>query len=190
MRDARVDQPGWSRRYLAPSYVSGETRHAYPLEVLAEIIGGGSTGRIYRTLVVESPLAAAAGAWYSPGDLDLTTFGFWFSPRPGVAIADIETALETQIAAILANGVTADEVARAKQRLIDGAVFARDSVGGPARVFGSSLATGQTVADVEAWPARIDAVTVEQINEAARAVFDINHSTTGLLLPVDSEDRT
>ncbi len=185
MRDPRVDQPSWSRRYLAPSYVAGASEHAHALEVLSEIIGGGSTGRIYRALVVDAPLAAAAGAWYSPGDLDLTTFGFWFSPRPGVAMADIAAALDEQIARVLAEGVTEDEVARAKQRLIDSAVFARDSVGGPARVLGASLAAGQTVADVEAWPARIDAVTVEQINLAARAVFDIDRSTTGQLLPAE-----
>lgn len=190
MRDARVDQPSWSRRYLAPSYVAGENQYAYALEVLSEIIGGGSTARIYRSLVVEAPLAASAGAWYSPGDLDQTTFGFWFTPRPGVEISAVEAAIDEQIERILADGVTADEAARAKQRLIDSAIFARDSVGGPARVFGASLATGQTAADVEAWPDRINAVTVDQINAAARAVFDINRSTTGLLLPAEEEDRT
>ena len=40
-RDARVEQPAWSRRYLAPSYGSGATEHAYPLEVLSESLGGG-----------------------------------------------------------------------------------------------------------------------------------------------------
>lgn len=190
MRDARVDQPSWSRRYLAPSYVAGDIEHAYPLEVLSEIIGGGTTGRIYRSIVVDAPLAASAGAWYSPGDLDLTTFGFWFSPRPGVAIEDVRTALDEQITELLESGITSDELERAKQRLIDGAIFARDSVGGPARIFGAALASGQSVEDVEAWPDRIRAVTVEQVNAAARAVFNRNTSTTGQLLPAEGEDRT
>lgn len=187
MRDPRVEQPSWSRRYIAPSYSAGETQHAYALEVLAEILGGGTTARIYRSLVVEDALAASAGAWYSPGDLDLTTFGFWFSPRPDVEMADVEKAIDAQVAVLLKDGVNADELKRAQQRLIDGAIFARDSVGGPARVFGAALSTGETVADVEAWPERIQAVTVDEVNAAARAVFDLRRATTGILLPAERD---
>jgi zinc protease len=190
MRDDRVEQPSWSRRYLAPSYTAGETEHAYALEVLAEIIGGGTTARIYKSIVVEASLAASAGAWYSPGSLDLTTFGFWFSPRPGVEISDIETAIDAQIAMILTGGVSADELTRAQRRLIDSAIFARDSVAGPARIFGAALASGQSAKDVEAWPGRIHSVTVEQINAAAKAVFNVNRSTTGILLPAKQENKS
>ena len=190
LRDARVEQPSMSRRYIAPSYTAGDTVHAYALEVLSEVLGGGTTARIYRGLVVDQPLAASAGAWYSPGSLDLTTFGFWFTPRPGVALEDVEAALDEKIATLLQDGVTEDEVERAKLRLIDGAVFARDSVSGPARIFGAALASGETAKDVEAWPDRIQAVTVEQVNAAARAVIDARRSTTGVLLPADGGNRT
>ena len=47
---------------------------------------------------------------------------------------------------------------------------------------GAALATGQTIEDVESWPERIEAVTREQINEAARAVMIESNSVTGLLL--------
>ena len=190
MRDARVDQPAWSRRYLAPSYVAGDTAHAYALELLSEIIGGGTTGRVYRSIVVDQSLAASAGAWYSPGNLDLTTFGLWFSPRPGVPVETVREAMDDQIASLIKDGITADELERAKQRLIDSAIFARDSVGGPARVLGAALASGQTVADVEAWPDRIRAVTVEQVDAAAREIFNENRSTTGVLLPAEGDSRT
>lgn len=190
MRDARVDQPAWSRRYLAPSYVAGDTAHAYALELLSEIIGGGTTSRIYRSVVVDQSLAASAGAWYSPGNLDLTTFGVWFSPRPGVSVETVREAMDDQIANVVKNGVSADELERAKQRLIDSAIFARDSVAGPARVLGAALASGQMVADVEAWPDRIRAVTVEQVNAAAREIFNENRSTTGVLMPAEGDSRT
>ena len=187
LRDRRVNQPSWSRRYIAPSYASGETQHAYPLEVLAELLGGGSTTRLYRSLSVEQGIAASAGAWYAPGSLDLTTFGIWFSPRPGENMDAIEAAMEAEIERLLADGVTEDEVGRAKTRMIDSAIFARDSLRAGARTFGAALSTGRTVEDVEAWPDRIGTVTVEQVNEAARAVFRINYSTTGVLLPLERE---
>ena len=185
MHDARVEQPSWSRRYLAPSYAAGDTEHAYALELLAEILGGGATGRIYRSLVVDEAIAASAGAWYSPSDLDLTIFGLWFSPRPGVDIETVRLEIDVQIALLLDEGITERELARAKKRLIDSAVFARDSIGGPARVLGEALTAGQTVADVEAWPDRIRGVTVDQVNTAARQTLDKNRSTTGILLPAE-----
>lgn len=190
LRDARVDQPGWSRRWLAPSYVAGDKEHAYALEVLAEVIGGGSSSRLYTSLVIDQTLAVAAGAWYSPDQLDLTTFGTWFSPRPGVDVGELADALEAQIERFLEDGATEEEVERAKQRLVDSAVFARDSLGGPARIFGAALTSGQSVDDVEQWPGRISAVTVEQVNAAARAVLRPKTSTTGILLPLGERGRS
>ena len=99
-------------------------------------------------------------------------------------------ALDEQIASLIKDGITEDELERAKLRLIDSAIFARDSVAGPARVLGAALASGQTVADVEAWPDRIRAVTVEQVDAAAREVFNVNRSTTGVLLPAEGDSRT
>ncbi len=183
LRDARVGQPSWTRRYLAPSYTSGASEQAYALQVLAEIIGGGATGTLYRSLVVEQALAVSAGAFYQPGSLDVATFGLWLSPRQGVEVDDAAAAMDVNVAALLADGVDEEEVERAKQRLIDSAVFALDSLQGPARILGAALATGRTAADVEAWPAQIRAVTAAEVNAAARAVFKAANSTTGILLP-------
>ena len=190
LRDARVDQPSWSRRWLAPSYVAGDKQHAYALEVLAQVLGGGSSSRLYSSLVIDQELAVSAGAWYSPDHLDRTTFGMGFSPRPGVDVDELASALQEQVERFLKDGATEEEVARAKQRLVDSAVFARDSLSGPARIFGAALTTGQTVEDVEQWPARISAVTVEQVNAAARAVLRPETSTTGILLPLGEEGKS
>jgi len=190
LRDARVEQPSWSRRWLAPSYVAGAKQHAYALEVLAQVIGGGSSSRLYSSLVIDQELAVSAGAWYSPDHLDRTTFGMGFSPRPGVDVDELASALQEQVERFLKDGATEEEVARAKQRLVDSAVFARDSLSGPARIFGSALTTGQTVEDVEQWPARISAVTVEQVNAAARAVLRPETSTTGILLPLGEKGKS
>ena len=120
----------------------------------------------------------------------MTTFGVWFSPRPGVEVDKIAGALQEQIERFLKDGASEKEVERAKQRLIDSAVFARDSLGRPARIFGVALTTGQTVEDVEQWPARISAVTVEQVNAAARAILRSETSTTGILLPGGERERS
>lgn len=186
LRDPRVRQAEWNRGYLAPSHNAGATEHTYPLQVLAEILGGGSTSRLYRELVIDQAVAASAGAWYSSVSLDLTRFGLYASPSGGVDIATLEAAVDGEIKRLLEDGVTAEEVARVKNRLISGAIYARDSLYIAARAFGSALTAGRTVADVESWPERIEAVTLEQVNAAARAVLVPETSVTGVLLPKDA----
>ena len=183
LESAQVRQPSLRVTYLAPSYAGVGGEHAYALQVLDEILGGGATSRLYRSLVVEQGLAASAGSGYSPSGLDYGRFGFFVSPRPGTEIEGLEAALRAEIARVLAEGVTPEEVDKAKRRLSAGAIFARDSLSTAPNVFGRSLTTGQTVADVEAWPERIEAVTAEAVKAAARAVLRDEQSVTGLLLP-------
>lgn len=172
LADPRVTRLSISRRYLAPSSNAGETQHAYPLQMLAEILSGGATSRLYRSLVVEQGIANSAGAWYSGDGLDLGSFTVYGVPKDGTTGQEMEAALVSQIDDLLSNGITQEELDRARQRMLDAAVFARDSVTGPARIFGQTLTTGGTIADVEEWPERIEAVTVDQVNAAARAVLD------------------
>ena len=183
LESGRVRQPSVSISYLAPSHNRGAVEHSYPLLVLDEILGGGATSRLYRSLVVEQGIAAGAGSSYSGNSLDLGSFSFYVSPRPGREIEAAEAALRAQIEKLLDAGVTEDEVAAAKKRLRAGAVYARDSLGGAPNVFGRALTTGQSVEDVESWPDRIAKVTAERVNAAARAVIIENRSVTGALLP-------
>ena len=186
MTDPRVRQPTLVRSYLAPSFASAESEVAYALEVLAELFGSGGTSRLYKTIVVEKGLAAGIGAYYRGSSLDTTTFRIYASPRPGISVDDLERAIDEEIAVLLESGVTEDELARVKKRMLAEAVYARDSLSGAARVFGTALTTGQTVVDVEAWPERVLAVTVDQVNTAAQEVLRSARSVTGRLLPEES----
>jgi zinc protease len=183
MRSNRVVEPSWSRSYQAPSYNAGEKRYAYALQVLAEVLGGGPTSRLYRSLVIDKSIALNAGAFYSPGALDLATFGFYASPRKEVPLADFETAIETEIKNVLKDGIPPEEVERAKTRMQAEAVYARDSLDAPARIVGAALATGRSLDEVESWPERIGAVTTEEVIAAARLVIHDETGVTGLLLP-------
>jgi zinc protease len=186
LRDPRVRQPSWTRSYLAPSYTMGATEQAYPLQVLADILGGTSTSRLYRALVIDQKIAASAGAYYRGSSLDDATFRLYASPRPGVSLDQIEAAVDDELAELASEPITAQEVARSTRRLVDEAVYARDSLSSAVRSFGVALATGRTAEDVEAWPERIAAVDADQVNAAAAHVFQAERSVTGRLSPVDT----
>ena len=99
----------------------------------------------------------------------------------------LEKALEGEISALLKDGVKPQDVARVKKSMIAEAIYARDSLSGGARVLGSALASGMTIEDVESWPHRIEAVSVEQVNAAIQAVLKDRPSVTALLLGEDNK---
>jgi zinc protease len=188
LADARVRQPSFIRSYMAPSFTADPDEHAYALDVLATIFGDGGTSRLYRSIVVEQGLAASAGAFFRGTSLDPATFRVYVSPRPGADLEEIEAAVDAEIAKLLEDGVSAEEVARAQSRMLDEAVYARDSLTSAARIFGTALTSGRTVEDVEAWPERVSAVTAEQVNAAARAVLRTEGSVTAILVPAEPEE--
>jgi len=183
MQDARVRTPSFQRQYLVPSYNNGDEGEAEALDVLSEIVAGGSTGRMYKALVIGDKVASNAGAWYQGGALDLTEFGFWGSPRGDKTLEEVEAATDKVIAKLLADGVTQKEVERAQNRLIRSAIFARDSQATLARIYGGSLALGSTLEEIAAWPDKIRAVSVEDVNKAARKYLKLKRSVTGYLKP-------
>jgi zinc protease len=181
----RVRTPRWSREYLAPSYHAGPKDQAYALEVLAEVLGGGANSRLHHALVLDQQIATSAGAWYSPDALDLSSFGFAATPRPNVTVEQVGTAVEKVLAQVLKDGLTADEVARAETRLVTTELYAQDGLDVPIEIIGRALCTGSTLADVDAWPDRIKAVTLTQVMDAAHAVIEGRPAVTALLLPAD-----
>jgi zinc protease len=183
LTDPRVAQPSFQRTYLAPSYSTGEGREALALDVLAQVLGGGSTSRLYQKLVVEQKIASYAGAWYSGDALDWGSFGVYGGPNPGGDPAAVEVSTDAVLADVLAQGITPDELARAKHSLIAETVYARDSQSRLARIFGTALMIGTTVGQVMSYPAEMEKVTTDDVMAAARKVVDLRRSVTGILLP-------
>ncbi|MEP0069731.1 pitrilysin family protein [Pyruvatibacter sp.] len=191
LEDARVEQPYVRRAYLAPSYANGEPGEAEALDVLSEIIGGGATARIYKSLVVDQKIALGASGWYIGSSLDDGSIGFFAVPAPGVAMADAEAAIDAEIDKLLADGVTAEEVERAQRTLVADAIFAQDSQQSMARSYGVALMTGLTVEHAATWPDRVLAVTPEQVTQAARKYLRKERSVTGVLTrPQTVSDNT
>jgi zinc protease len=115
--------------------------------------------------------------------IDLATFGLYATPKPGSSVADLEAAIDGELHRLMRDGVGAEEVSRAKERMQAASVYARDGLSGPANIIGAALAIGQTLEEVEAWPDRIGAVTAAEIDAAARAVLVEQNSATSVLLP-------
>jgi zinc protease len=183
MSDDRVAEPSWQRSYLAPSHSKIKDGDPDALEVLSQILGGGATSRLYRALVIEQAIATSAAAAYQGTALDYGQFYVQATPRTGNTVPALEREVENVLAHLLKDGVSTDEVDRAKRQMIASAVYAQDSQQTMAQIFGEVLATGRSIEDIVAWPDRIQAVTPERVNAAAKAVLRTENSVTGVLLP-------
>jgi len=183
LEDARVRQPSWSREYLAPSANSGEGNESVSLEVLAYILGGSNNSRLFKRLVIEEGKAAGAYASYFAQTLNDTTFSLGFTPSSGASLDEVEALIEEEIARLLKDGVTDEEIGKTIKTLQSDAIYALDSQMGLSINFGLALTTGRSVEDIVSWPARIGTVTADDVNAVAKKVLDPKRSVTGQLLP-------
>lgn len=181
-RDARVRQPYLVRSYLAPARKTGDQAQAAALVFLADLLGGGVTSHLTRTLQLDEGIALAAGSFYGPTAYDMATFGLYVTPSPEVSLQDAEARLDAAIAAFIEAGPDPQEMARIKTGIRAREVYALDSQQGRANAYGRALTSGLTIADVEAWQDVLQAVTADDIIAVAREVLIPTTSVTGYLL--------
>ena len=93
-----------------------------------------------------------------------------------------EAALRAEIEAVIADGITEEELERAQSRIAAQLVHARDSVKDIARWYGAWLAVGLGLDRVEAWPERVARVSLDEVQRAARTVLRSSTEVTGVLL--------
>lgn len=193
LHDDRVSTPSFRMSWLVPSY-SNEKRFpnvkagdAPALDLLSEILGGSLRSRLYQELIVKQGIASNTGASYDGDPLDDGTFSVYGSPQNGKTLADVEKAVDAEVARIIKDGVTQTELDQARNRFLKAVTFARDSQSGMARIYGSTLSIGMSIEDIQKWPDVIKGVTVEQIKDAANRYLVKNQSVTSYLLPPDTE---
>jgi zinc protease len=69
--------------------------------------------------------------------------------------------------------------------LLAGAVYAQDSMGSVARIFGAGFMYGQGFDEIRTWAERVARVTPRDVDAAARAWLDPRRSVTGSLARAD-----
>lgn len=181
-RDPRVAQPYVNRTYLAPERNSGDQKQAAALELLAEVLGGGTTSFLTEKLQFDTQTAVYSSAFYNGDTLDKTTFGLVVVPAAGVSLQEAEDALDKALSDFMATGVDTDLLERIKMQLRASQIYERDNVSSIGNRYGRALAIGLTVQDVQDWPEVLQSVTAEDIMAAARAVFRDESSVTGWLM--------
>ena len=164
-------QPVFLKAWRAPSYIM-DKKEALALDVLMETLSGGASTELYQSLVVKEKIATGVSLSFQ-GDAR-GEGSIWLSavPAPKVTLDKLQHAINKKLAELVKTGLSKDAFEKAKTRLIDSEIYARDSVMGPAMVVGQALSFGLTLDDVETRPAQIQAVTIEDADAVLRKYLD------------------
>jgi zinc protease len=189
MADPRVAQPYVIRNYLVPERDPGDQKAAAALTMLAELLGGNpATSVLGRKLQFDSKVAVYSSAYYSDVSYDDTVFTMVVVPAEGVSIADAEAALDEAVAEFIEKGIDDGQWERIRMQLRAARIYADDDISRQARTWGAALTSGLTAADVKSWPDELQAVTKDEVLDAARTWLDRKRSVTGwLMTPEQSE---
>ena len=184
MRDPQVGVPTFARLYLAPSYKSAKDGESYALELMSYILGGsGDNSRLGLALTKRDKIMSSVQTWYDGDGIDDRMVGVYGQPSEGETLKDVEAAIDTEIAKFIAEGPTEEEMTRAKTVLLANAIYAKDNAEGLANYYGEGLTFGLTIEDLDAWPDRMNAVTIDQVKAVAAKYLVMERSVTGTLEP-------
>ncbi|MBK9444635.1 MAG: insulinase family protein [Betaproteobacteria bacterium] len=155
----------------------------YALEMLGAVLSGHGAARFSRHLVREQRLAVSAGAEYDSSARGPGMFYLVGTPSEGKSVAEMEAGLRAEIAKVQVEGVTAEELNRAKAQLVAGQVYKLDSMFAQAMEIGQLEAVGLPYRSSERIIEQLKAVTAEQVQSVAKRYFSDDSLTVGVLDP-------
>ena len=187
LKHESIKEPQFRRTYRVPSYRQN-AQASLTLEVLENIIGGGSTSRFYKSLVIEQKLATNVSLSYNSAAWDDSTLSIAAPPVSADKMNALQNAIDRELRKLVMDGVTDQELSDTISRMQGEAIYARDSLSGPAMVIGYNLITGATLDDIEYWPQRIESVTNKHIQDIAKTYLNPDQPyktpyVEGFLLP-------
>src|SRR5215467_3019499 len=136
--------------------------------------------RLYRALVERGVASSVSGAMLPTEQPFLYTVSV--TAMEGTAPDSVETILLEELLRVARNGVTDDELSRAKTQLLAQLVFDQDSVTNVAHQFGYFETNGGG-AVFESLPQRIATTTIEEVGAVAKEMFRVSNRTLGWFLP-------
>ncbi len=158
-------------------------REPYALEMLSALLDGHDAARLSKDLVRGQKIAQSASAGYDATLRGEAQFILDGQPAEGRTVADLEAALRAEIRRIQEEGVSAEELARAKTQTLAGQIYKRDSMMAQAMEIGGAEAAGVHWQDIDTMLEMTRGVTAEEVQAAARKYFRDDALTVAVLDP-------
>lgn len=123
--------------YRVPVLYDLNDKMPYALAVLSEILGGNSSSRLAKNLVRGRQTAADIGASYELFARASTLYMIRAMPFAGTGVNGLVDDIRREIADVVANGVSEEELARVHTQMAASETFSKDSMDSQARMIGT-----------------------------------------------------
>jgi len=161
----------------------------YALEMLAAVLGGNEAARLNSTLVRREQIANSVSASYDGIGRGPATFFLYGISAQGKSAASLEQGMRGEMTKIMNQGVTEEELVRARAQALAQHVFERDSMYFQARIIGALEIAGISHATLDLQLQKLRQVTPAQVQEVARKYFNDDVLTVAYLEPQPLSDR-
>jgi zinc protease len=158
------------------------------LEVISQILSVGQSSRLTRALVRDQQIAADASGFTLSLAVD-GLFMFEATANQGKAPQEIEKALKEQVDLLRDTPVSATELTKAKNQALSGKVFGSLSTEQKAEQLGDADLDYGTPEEVNRQLAKLNAVTVEDVQRVARKYFTPQHRSVFYDLPAAMQPK-
>jgi zinc protease len=181
---APAELPHLVMGYHAPVLRSPELDwKPYALEILAGVLDGNESARLNKHLVREQQIASGTGSSYDSVSRGPSLFIIEATPTKGKTVNDMETALRLEIAQLVKEGVSDEELKRVKAQVTAGEVYKLDSVFYQAMQIGQMESTGLTHRAIPVMLQKLQRVTAEQVRQVAEEFLQDDNLTVAVLDP-------
>ena len=153
------------------------------LEVLAGILSGGRSARLYQQLVYEKRLAREVGTNYELTSIDPGLFIIYGQPLPGKTARAVEDELLGQVERLKRTPVGEGELTKAKNGLEAAFVQAQDSLFYQGMLLGQYEMAGDW-RSIDNYVPSVRAVSAEDIQRVASLYLTARNRTVGTLEPL------
>jgi zinc protease len=166
-------------------------KDAYALDVLATVLSGGKSSRLYQSLVQKQRLAQSADAGYYALSRQPYLFFLDAAAAQGKNIKKVEEALFAEVARISKEPPGARELQKAKNSLEAGFIMGMDSIYLKAKTIGNYEILGGDSGGWRLLDAYIDgmrSVTAEDVSRVAGEYLTEDNRTIGILHPLPPKE--
>lgn len=185
----KVDYTDAQSGYLMMGFrgVNISNNETYALDVLAEILGGGKSSRLYRDIKEQKGLAYSISA--SNGSYKDDGIFYISANYVPSNIEKLEKSIFEEIKNIQKYGITEEELERAKNIIIQDTYYSRESTSNISSELGYIYALTNSSQIYDNYVENIKKVTVNQVNAAADKFLGANKAAISVVLPKSMEKK-
>ena len=174
------------RLYLTWSSAPMNTRADALLDVLTDILTLGKSSRLFKSLVFERQIAQSVRA-YQDGSEIAGTLGIEVTAKPGKTLAEMESAVNSEIARLLNDGVSEKEIQTSVNRKEAQLVNSRTTVFGISNALATYYCLTGDANNINREFDRFRGISPDELHTEAKAIFS-SHKVVLSVVPEGKSD--